>query len=69
MRQGNRQKAAKGQGAGVRQRAEFEYLGEKEIWCRVCASAMSVLAGLRRIRGADLPIQVAYGGNHIRRLR
>ena len=69
MAPGNRQKAAKGQGAGAWHGTEFEYLGEKEIWCRVCASAMSVLAGLRRIRGADLRIQVAYGGKHIRRLR
>jgi hypothetical protein len=40
-------RARGGRGVG----AEFEYLGEKEAGCRYQTRRMSVLAGLRRIRG------------------
>ena len=43
---------AKGQGVGVGAEVEFEYLGEREAGCRYWLCIMSVLAGLRRIRGA-----------------
>ena len=58
-----------GQGVGAGPRAGFEYLSEKEALCRIRVLVMSVLARLRRIRGAVPGRQVAYVGKQNRRLR
>ena len=59
MREGDRQKGAKGQGAGLGAEVGSEYLDEREAGCRYWLCTMSVLAGLRRIRGAVCGSEVA----------
>ena len=58
-----------GQGVGVGLRVGFEYLSEEKALCRIRGLVMSVLARLRRIRGAVPGRQVAYVAKQNRRLR